>query len=790
MEKYARFKYQPCLPLGEDGRRVTASPAHQALARTAAGEGMVLLKNEDGALPLRKGETLALFGKATIEYIKGGGGSGDVHCLYIRSIYDGLREKEDAGKVSVYMPLVDFYRSYVAEEGKKIPTQADINKIWDVVNAMEFCQKRDDMTYDTFYSMHVREAQVPDELIEDAAKHADTAVITISRFSAEGTDRRAVEGDYELSALEKDLIAKAGRLFRKVILVLNTGAPLDCEAFADDPHVQGVLLAWQGGMEGGGAIADILCGDVNPSGKLPDTIARAYAFQPSAKDFCESFDYLNYSEDIYVGYRYFETIPGAKAQVRYPFGYGLSYTTFRLDGCVIGEKDGRVTAAVRVTNTGSRAGKEVVQLYYGAPQGRLGKPARALGAFRKTKLLQPGESELVALGMDVRQMASFDDLGKVRKSAYVLEAGDYAFYIGTSVEQAQKQDFVYTVAEDTVVQQLSQLCRPFRLAKRMCADGSFEPLPTGEETYRCVDPTIPYTHTETQIPFDRVGETITLDGFVDQFTPEELKTFVGGTGRVGVCNTGCFGPLPRLGVPSVPTADGPAGLRLDEETGIPTTAFPCATLLAATWNEDILYAVGRAAAGEVRENNLGVWLAPAMNIHRNPLCGRNFEYYAEDPLLAGKMGAAEIRGIQSRKVAVSLKHFACNNKEVNRFGCDARISERALREIYLKCFEIAVREADPWTIMSSYNLINGIHTSESWELLGGILRDEWGFGGMITTDWGQKNDPVRELRAGNDLKMHIGYPDDLQAGLDRGEITVSHLKTCVMRILDMFTKLD
>ena len=790
MEKYARFKYQPCLPLGEDGRRVTASPAHQALARTAAGEGMVLLKNEDGALPLRKGETLALFGKATIEYIKGGGGSGDVHCLYIRSIYDGLREKEDAGKVSVYMPLVDFYRSYVAEEGKKIPTQADINKIWDVVNAMEFCQKRDDMTYDTFYSMHVREAQVPDELIEDAAKHADTAVITISRFSAEGTDRRAVEGDYELSALEKDLIAKAGRLFRKVILALNTGAPLDCEAFADDPHVQGVLLAWQGGMEGGGAIADILCGDVNPSGKLPDTIARAYAFQPSAKDFCESFDYLNYSEDIYVGYRYFETIPGAKAQVRYPFGYGLSYTTFRLDGCVIGEKDGRITAAVRVTNTGSRAGKEVVQLYYGAPQGRLGKPARALGAFRKTKLLQPGESELVALGMDVRQMASFDDLGKVRKSAYVLEAGDYAFYIGTSVEQAQKQDYVYTVAEDTVVRQLSQLCRPFRLAKRMCADGSFEPLPTGEETYRYVDPTIPYTHTETQIPFDRVGETITLDGFVDQFTPEELKTFVGGTGRVGVCNTGCFGPLPRLGVPSVPTADGPAGLRLDEETGIPTTAFPCATLLAATWNEDILYAVGRAAAGEVRENNLGVWLAPAMNIHRNPLCGRNFEYYAEDPLLAGKMGAAEIRGIQSRKVAVSLKHFACNNKEVNRFGCDARISERALREIYLKCFEIAVREADPWTIMSSYNLINGIHTSESWELLGGILRDEWGFGGMITTDWGQKNDPVRELRAGNDLKMHIGYPDDLQAGLDRGEITLPHLKTCVMRILDMFTKLD
>ena len=790
MEKYARFKYQPCIPLGDDGRCVTASAAHTALAREAAGEGMVLLKNEGGALPLTAGERVALFGKATIEYIKGGGGSGDVHCPYIRNIYDGLREKEAQGKVSIYMPLVDFYRDYVREQSKAIPTQAEINKIWDVVNAMDFCQKRDDITYDTFFSMHVREAEVPQALIEDAAANADTAIITISRFSAEGTDRRAVGGDYDLSDLEKDMIRKCGKLCSKVIVVLNTGAAVDCEAFADDPHVQGVLMAWQGGMEGGMAIADILCGDVNPSGKLPDTIARSYAFQPSAADFHEDFNYLNYSEDIYVGYRYFETIPGAKEKVRYPFGYGLSYTTFRLDGCVLGAKDGRITAALRVTNTGGAAGKEVVQLYYGAPHGKLGKPARALGAFYKTKLLQPGESELVALGMDIAQMASFDDLGKVQKSAYVLEKGDYLFYIGTSVENAARQEYVYTLAEDTVVQQLAQRCRPFKLEKRMLSDGSFEALPTGEPDYTYIDPTdIVYRPSTTEIPFDKVGTEITLDAFVDQFTMEELKSFVGGTGRVGVCNTGCFGPLPRLGVPPVPTADGPAGLRLDEETGIPTTAFPSATLLAATWNEEILYAVGRAAAGEVRENNLGVWLAPAMNIHRNPLCGRNFEYYAEDPLLAGKMGAAEIRGIQSRKVAVSLKHFACNNKEANRFGCDARISERALREIYLKCFEIAVRESDPWTIMSSYNLINGRHTSESWELLTGILRDEWGFGGMITTDWGQKYDPVREVRAGNDLKMHIGYPDDLQAGLDRGEITAAHLKLCVMRILEMFTKL-
>lgn len=786
MDKFARFRYQPCIPLGKDGRRVTASAEHINLSRHAAAEGMVLLKNEDHALPLKKGEKIALFGKATIEYIKGGGGSGDVHAPYVRNIYDGFKAKEKEGKISVYMPLVDFYKEYVEAESVNIPTQKQIDATWDIVNAMEFCQKRDDMTYDTFASMHVKEAPVSDKMIQAAADWADTAVITLSRFSAEGVDRRPIGGDYYLSDLEKDLIDRACKLFQKVVIVINSGATIDCEYFAKKQEVSALLFGWQGGMEGGAAIADILCGDVNPSGKLVDTIAKSYDYYPCKEDFWECFDHLDYSDDIYVGYRYFETIPGAKEAVRYPFGFGLSYTTFALSGKVCCQSDGQIVAVVNVKNTGDMAGKEVVQLYYSAPQGLLGKPARELAAYKKTKQLSPGESETLALSFRINDMASFDDLGKICKSAYVLEQGNYKFYLGTSVADAAKLDYEYVVTENTVTEQFRSWCRPFKLAKRMLSDGSFEALPMGEPEYYYG----PVTATGAKAPekavmFDNVGKKITLDEFVAQFTSDELMDFVGGKGPTGVANTGCFGGMKRLDIPPVPTADGPAGLRLEPKTGIPTTAWPCATLLACTWDEDLIAQVGAGGGAELRENNLGIWLAPALNIHRDPLCGRNFEYYSEDPLVAGKCAAAAIRGIQSQKVAVSVKHFACNSKEANRFGCDSRVSERALREIYLKGFEICVKEADPWTLMSSYNLLNGLHTSESYELLTEILRNEWGFKGMVTTDWGQKNDPVKEVLAGNDMKMHVGYPADLKVAYDKGELTRAHLELCVKRILEM-----
>lgn len=791
MDKYARFRYQPCLPLGGDGRKVTGSPEHAELSRRAAGEGMVLLKNEGGTLPLKRGTRVALFGKATVEYIKGGGGSGDVFCAYTRSIYDGFKLKEDEGKVSVFKPTAEFYKEYVKEAGKRIPTRAQIEKIWDRVNAMSFCKEKDDIIYDTFASMHVAEAHMPDELIAEAAANADIAIITLSRFSAEGVDRKAIPGDYYLSDTEKSLIDRVTVAFPNTVIVLNSGAVVDCEYFAENEKVGAIIFGWQGGLEGGTATADIICGDVNPSGRLADTIPVSYDAYQNAQEFLTGFEHLDYFDDIYVGYRYFETVPGAAEKVRYPFGFGLSYTDFEFNGAFCGESDGKIVAAVTVRNVGKVPGKEVVELYYSAPQGKLGKPARELAAFKKTKLLSPGESESIALSFDISDMASFDDLSKIKKSAFVLEKGAYSFHLGASVRATEKLKYEFVLNDDIIIKESKSLCRPTKLEKRLLSDGSFESLPTGEPVRSRG------THVEIEakapaetVKFDEVGETITLDEFIKQFTVDELIDFVGGhQNQPGVCNTGAFGGMRRLNVPPLPTADGPAGLRLNASTGVPTTAWPCATLLACTWNTELIEEIGAAGGAELRENNLGVWLAPAMNIHRNPLCGRNFEYFSEDPLLAGKCCAADVRGIQSQKIAASVKHFACNNRESNRFECDSRVSERALREIYLRGFEICVREADPWTIMSSYNLINGSHTSVSYELLTELLRNEWGFKGAVTTDWGVHSNHSDEVLAGNDIKMGDGEPEELKAAFESGKITRADLEVSVKRILELTLKL-
>lgn len=790
MDKYARFRYQPCLPLGVDGRKVTGSPEHAELSRRAAGEGMVLLKNEGGTLPLKRGTRVALFGKATVEYIKGGGGSGDVFCAYTRNIYDGFKLKEDEGKVSVFKPTAEFYKEYVKEAGKRIPTRAQVEKIWDRVNAMSFCKEKDDIIYDTFASMHVAEAHMPDELIAEAAANADIAIITLSRFSAEGVDRKAIPGDYYLSDTEKSLIDRVTAAFPNTVIVLNSGAVVDCEYFAENEKVGAIIFGWQGGLEGGTATADIICGDVNPSGRLADTIPVSYDAYQNAQEFLTGFEHLDYFDDIYVGYRYFETVPGAAEKVRYPFGFGLSYTDFEFSGAFCGESDGKIVAAVTVRNVGKVPGKEVVELYYSAPQGKLGKPARELAAFKKTKLLSPGESESLALSFDISDMASFDDLGKIKKSAFVLEKGAYSFHLGASVRATEKLKYEFVLNDDIIIKESKSLCRPTKLEKRLLSNGSFESLPTGEPvrsrgTHAEIEAKAP---AET-VKFDEVGETITLDEFIKQFTVDELIDFVGGhQNQPGVCNTGAFGGMKRLNVPPLPTADGPAGLRLNASTGVPTTAWPCATLLACTWNTELIEEIGAAGGAELRENNLGVWLAPAMNIHRNPLCGRNFEYFSEDPLLAGKCCAADVRGIQSQKIAASVKHFACNNRESNRFECDSRVSERALREIYLRGFEICVREADPWTIMSSYNLINGSHTSVSYELLTELLRNEWGFKGAVTTDWGVHSRHSDEVLAGNDIKMGDGEPEELKAAFESGKITRADLETSVKRILELTLK--
>ena len=803
MEKWARSKYQPNLPL-EEGRYVTASPEHIALSLTAAEEGMVLLKNNASLLPLTPGIRLSLFGKATFDYVKGGGGSGDVYTKYIRNFYDGLKHTADA---EVFEPLADYYRQDVARQYSQGAEPG--------------------MTV---------EPELPQDLLEQARAFSDVAVISISRFSGEGWDRSSVEytaefnpwpqettmpkiagrifpdGDFYLTAREKEMIAKVTAAFPKVVVVLNVGGVIDTSWIKNCDAIGAALLAWQGGMEGGLATVNLLFGRSNPSGKLPDTFAARLEDYPSSEGFHESPHYVTYTEDIYVGYRYFETLPGAREKTVYPFGYGLSYTRFSITEESAREVDGEFRITLKVCNTGTCAGKEVVQLYVSAPQGKLGKAKYSLVAFQKTKLLAPGESQSLTLCFDRYRFASFDDLGKVQKSAYVLEAGTYRFFTG-SLAEPQALEFTLTLDDDQVVQQLAEKMAPTCLPKRLIADGSYEEMPTApaRDPNACIFPKMKPGTEEGMQPairgharqfrytpyapgaqplIDVADGKISLDDFLAQLSDEDLIHLLGGQPNTGVANTFGFGNLPEYGIPNIMTADGPAGLRINEACGVATTAFPCGTLLASTWNPEIVTQVGAAGGAEVKENNIAVWLTPAINIHRNPYCGRNFEYYSEDPLLAGITASAMVRGIQSNHVAASVKHFAVNNKEINRKNSDSRLSQRALREIYLKAFEITVKTADPWTIMSSYNVINGVRASENRELLEDILRDEWGFNGVVTSDWWTRGEHYKELLAGNDIKMGCGYPERVKQAMDLGAVTRNDLLHCAKRVLELILKID
>ena len=782
-KKWMRARFTPCLPLGADGRLVTGSEKHIQLSRQAATEGMVLLKNEENILPFAGGTRLALFGKGSVDYVKGGGGSGDVTVSYVRNLQEGLRIKEQEHKVQVFDKLADFY------------------------------QKNVDQQYENGCEPgKTQEPEVPEEIVALAKAWTDTAVISICRFSEESYDRKGIpgDGDFYLTKEEQDLVDTVTANFAHVVVVLNVGGMVDTSWFRENEKIQGVLLAWQAGMEGGLATADILCGDVNPSGKLTDTFAGCFDDYPSSANFNESEDYVEYKEDIYVGYRYFETIPGAAKKVNYPFGYGLSYTTFDKKVVQVQEKEEAICVTVLVTNMGNYEGKEVVQLYYGAPQGVLGKPAKELGAFAKTRTLGCGDSQMLCLTLPIKDMASYDDLGKIAKSAYVLEKGSYHFWLGGSVREAEKIEYTYEVAENQVVEQLQSKCAPTQLKERLLSDGTYELLPMdGQAVIENVLGDLPKPDVWAWEPHVRGVESlkvsrvkgewrlldvaegrVDLDTFLAQLTDREVAELLGGQPNTGVGDTYGMGNFPEHGIPNIMTADGPAGFRTHIESQVCATAWPCATLLACTWNEKLVEQVGAAAALEVKENNMGVWLAPAMNIHRSPLCGRNFEYYSEDPLVTGKIGAAMIRGIQSQHIACSMKHFCCNNKETNRTYSDSRLSERALREIYLKGFEIAVKEADPWTVMTCYNKVNGNRPSCNPELLEDILRGEWGFQGMVVTDWWNLGEHYLEVLAGNDLKMGRGFPDRLMEAMEKGLLNRSQMDVCAKRILNLILKID
>jgi len=777
--KWQRVQYMIAAPLGENRYYMTACAEHAQLAREAACEGMVLLKNENALLPFTRGTKLAVFGKACIDYVKGGGGSGNVRPPYIRTLMDGLNEKN----MAFFAPLKDYYAEYVEGEYAK-----ELLPGW------------------------VAEPELPDELVKQAREYTDTAIITISRYSKEDYDRtgKPHDGDFYLSLAEEEMVKKVLAAFDKVCVILNTGGMMDTLWFKDEPKIQSALLAWQPGMEGGNAIADILCGDVCPSGRLTDTFAVDFDAYPSSSNFNESDMYVEYQEDIYVGYRYFETVPVAAEKVCYPFGYGLSYTDFAITEAAWKEEKGLVFTA-KVTNTGKYTGKQVVQLYCAAPQGKLGKAARSLIGFAKTDALAPGASETVTIKVPLDRLASFDDIGAVAENAYVLEAGTYEFYIGENVRSTHKVPGEMILAEDQIIEQLSAKCVPHHLTRRMLSDGSYVEYDAPKENRipYTDDPLIPIhwrlqppmennwkqVRTEMRGPFTKpqlieVYEgKLTLDEFMAQMTDEQLVSLLGGQPCRGPANTFGWGNNLEFGVPNAMTADGPAGLRFQPQIQVKTTNFPCSNQMACTWNTALMYAVGKATAIEVRENGCGIWLSPAINIHRSPLCGRNFEYLSEDPLVSGLMASAVIAGVQSVGIAACLKHFACNNKEHNRKDCSSIVSQRALREIYLKGFEICVKQVQPWAIMSSYNLINGVHTSASRELLTDILRGEWGFEGVVTTDWYTTEYQYKEIAAGNDIKMATGMAEHTLQMLQEGKLSREDVLTSAKRVLQLILKL-
>ena len=684
-----------------------------ALLRQAAAESIVLLENE-GVLPLKAQSKLAVFGRSQIDYFYVGYGSGgEVNPPYLVNVIQGLEEKDLLLNKVLIKKYQTFSANNIVEDG-----------IWGQ------------------WPRFLEEMTLTNEEVKSASEDSEIALIVIGRAAGEDRENVLEEGSYYLTQKEKQMIDQVTHYFEKVILVINSGNVIDL-AWTENYAFSAILFAWQGGMESGNAIADVLMGDVNPSAKLPDTIARHYEDYPSAKQFGHE-EYVEYVEDIYVGYRYFETFHPEK--VIYPFGYGLSYTQFAMDSELL-VNDKSVTINVSVTNIGEMPGKEVVQVYHEPPQGKLGKPKRNLIEFQKTELLQPGETENLNFEIKLQDLASYDDSGVTgHPFSYVLEAGEYQFYVGDSLINLELVGN-YHLEKLLVIQKLKQIAAPAENFNRLVAtleEGqlveTYQPVTLQKESVkeRVLQHLESLSEVSSEETFLDTGKTVSE--LIHSFSKEELDALTRGEGPMNSPfgpkgNAGMFGgtieSLRQKGIPPVITTDGPAGIRLNYYASL----LPCGTAFASTWNLELLEVIGIEFGKELLDLGSDMILAPGMNIHRNPLGGRNFEYFSEDPYLTGKMAASYVIGVQSNQVAACPKHFACNNQETNRNYNDSRVSERALREIYLKGFEICVKESNPYSIMSSYNKINGVWAHYHFDLATAILRNEWKYQGCILTDW-------------------------------------------------------
>ena len=784
LSRFARFFYQPVLPLGKNRTFVTCSPAHWHLAKEAATEGTVMLKN-DGTLPLKKGSKVCLFGIGAGEFLFGGGGSAEVFPDREITLAQGLQAAANRGELEFFYDTVEYYVNQTEKiQRADFETQTAGPVVW----------RR---------NFHMPLPVLPEELYEKAVAFGDTAIFCLSRFSSEGDDsgdRNGQKGDFYLWDEEQALLDRLYRDFSKVIVIINSCGPVSTREYE---KANAILYPLYGGGIAGEALTDILLGNSYPSGHLQHTLAWELSDYPTTVEFHKEKDYVNYTEDIFVGYRYFETF--APEKVAYPFGFGLGYTTFSVKTTHALLEKNTVRLEVSVKNTEYFPGKEVVQVYLTAPQGRLGKAKKVLTAFAKTKELKPGESQLLKLHFDIREFGSFDDLGKIRESAFILEKGGYTVWVGTNVRDTEKA-LEFTLPDNRICKKCRPYMAPQKLPERLCADGTYETLPT--------PPEIPHPIRRSRVKAERPKKEFSLaeslenhrlEEFIATLTDQDLGAMLYGHPMNNVSLTGGIGVPTRYSskdkkkLPLIPTTDGPMGVRARPDRGVQTTFLPCETTVAQTWNLPLVKRLGKLLGEEVKENNMGIWLAPGLNIHRNPMGGRNFEYYSEDPLTTGLLAAACVTGVQSQKIVATIKHFCCNNRENGRRICDSRVSQRALREIYLRGFEICIKKAKPWALMTAYNPVNGVHSSANWEAINGILRGEWGFDGVVMTDWWTVPKLEEEIHAGGDVKMPESGPGDYTADpkatdpvmlmetgrLDRGAALLS-----VRRILAMMAKLD
>ena len=776
------------------------------MCREAATEGIVLLKNEENVLPIKAEDNIAIFGRCQIDYYRSGTGSGGaVNVAYSTNLLDGLKNYP---WVKLNEKLVQTYQDWIAEHPFDNGGGGWAAEPW-----------------------HQAEMPLTDEIVGEAAATSNKAFVIIGRTAGEDQDNTNEAGSYCLTDDEKAMIAIVAKHFKKVVIIFNVSNIVDMGWLSEDwcgDSIKALIYTWHGGQEGGNASADVLAGAVTPSGKLTDTIAYSLEDYPAFHNYGSTTENI-YEEDIYVGYRYFETFCPEK--VMYPFGYGLSYTTFDwkvTSAEVLGEGvDAKIKMQAEVTNTGDCDGKEVMQVYVEAPQGKLGQPKRSLVNFAKTKTLKPGESQQLTIETAVSTMASYDDGGYTgNKSCYVLEAGEYIFHVGVDCRNTKQAMFgdknSWKLSETLVTERLQEAAAPLKNFKRIKPvkkeDGTYEisyeavPLKTidlGKRIMSELPAALPATDRQDILFKDVKEGKATLEEFVAQLSVKEMATIIRGEGmcsaKVTPGTAAAFGgitdALNARGIPAGCAADGPSGLRMD--TGEQATQVPIGTLLACSFNKELVEQLFYYVGKELMQNDIDTLLGPGINLHRHPLNGRNFEYFSEDPLVTGVFAAACEYGIDKAGTVGTMKHYACNSQEKARRTVEAVISERALRQMYLKGFEMAVKEGKGRSVMTSYNPINGYQSATNYDLTTTILRKEWGFKGIVMTDWwsylndaieaGETNstDTASMLRAQNDLYMVVpnngaainALNDNTEEAVASGKLTLGELQRCVMNII-------